>query len=192
MVRQRSGYGQQFPDALAAADKLGCVSHASLILTIPLAALLLALAIPAAITASRGWARTLERRGRLGLHTPAALASDQAFALANRVSAPLVAGAATVGIACTIVMLALPLGTLGAIMVAVLGFIGVLGQLFAAANVGERAARTVPLPARKPEGGGCCGGCGDAGCSANAGHSGPAAATAYGDIPDLVPDATMH
>lgn len=161
-------------------------------MTIPLAALLLALALPSAVTAQRGWARRLERRGRLGLHTPAALASDEAFVLANRVAAPLVAGAAIVGILCSVVTIALPLGFLGAVMVAVLGFVGVLGQLFAAATLGERAARTVPLPARKPEGGGCCGGCGDAGCAANRAGQAQDSAQVYGDIPDLVPDAALH
>ncbi|MEO7126974.1 MAG: SdpI family protein [Nakamurella sp.] len=165
------------------------MSHASLVLTIPLAALLLALAFPAGITASRGWSRRLKRRGRLGLHTPAALASDDAFDVANRVSAPLVAGAAIVGAVCATLVIVLPLGILGAIMVAILGFFGVLGQLFAGATVGERAARTVPLPARKPESGGCCGGCGDASCSANADS---AQATTYDVIPDLVPDAALH
>lgn len=169
------------------AVRLTDVSHASLALTIPLAALLLALAVPAGITAFRGWSRRLERRGRLGLHTPAALASDEAFILANRVAAPIVAGAAIVGVVCAIVTIALPLGILGAIMVAVLGLIGVLGQLFASATIGERAARTVPLPARKPEGGGCCGGCGDSGCSGS--H---ASATSYDDIPDLIPDAALR
>jgi hypothetical protein len=159
-------------------------------LTIPAAAILIALAIPSALAASRGWSGRLSRLGRLGLHTPAALASDDAFALANRVSAPLVAGAAITGIVCAAVALALPLGTLGAITVLALGFVGLIAQLVAAARIGERAARTVPLPARRPAAGsGCCGGCGcgDGGCAADASRSG-----AHDAIPDLRPDATLH
>lgn len=144
------------------------MSHAPLALTIPLAVVLLLLALPSAVTAYRGRIGTLERRGRLGLHTPAALASERAFALANRVAAPLAAGAGGVGLVCAVLVLVLPIGVAGAIVVAVLGLAGVLGQLYAASTVGERAAMTVPRPARKPgsDGAGCCGscGCGDAGC----------------------------
>lgn len=163
------------------------MSYAPLSLTILPAAILLALAIPAAVAASRGWTGRLTRLGRLGLHTPAALASDEAFALANRVSAPLAAGAAITGIACAIVALALPLGTLGTITVLALGFVGLVGQLVAAAKIGERAARTVPVPARKPASGGCCGGCGcgEGGCGSAGAAQG---ASAYDAIPDLQPD----
>lgn len=165
------------------------MSYAPLTLTIPVAAILLALAIPAALTASRGWAGRLTRLGRLGVHTPPALASDEAFALANRVSAPLVAGAAATGIGCAIIALALPLGTLGAAMVLALGFVGLIAQLVGASRIGDRAARTVPLPARKPAAGGGCGGgcgCGEGGCSA------APAGQAHDAIPDLRPDATLH
>jgi hypothetical protein len=174
-------------------DRLTGVSYAPLSLTIPAAAILLALALPAALAASRGWTGRLTRLGRLGLHTPAALASDEAFALANRVTAPLAAGAAVTGIACATVALALPLGTLGAITVLLLGFVGLVSQLIGAARIGDRAARTVPLPARKPGAdGGCCGGCGcgEGGCAASA--SAAHAVSARDAIPDLRPDATLH
>ena len=165
------------------------MSYAPLALTIPLAAVLLALAVPAGMTGVSGWAGRLDRKGRLGLHTPAAQSSEDAFRLANRVAAPLLLGAAVVGIVCASLSVALPLGAAGAIVIAALGLIGVLGQLGAASHLGERAARTVPQPARKPEGS-CCGGCGDQGCRAGAtqaGHGTTAAA-----IPDLVPDAQVH
>jgi hypothetical protein len=155
-------------------------------LTIPVSAILLALAIPAAVAASRGWSGRLTRLGRLGVHTPAALASDDAFALANRVSAPLAAGAAITGVTCAVIALALPIGTLGAVTVLAIGFIGLISQLMGAAKIGDRAARTVPVPARKPAaGGGCCGGCdcGDGACGSGA---------ARDAIPDLLPDATVQ
>jgi hypothetical protein len=144
------------------------VSPAPLALTVPLAAVLLLLAVPSGIAAYRGRIGTLDRAGRLGLHTPAAIASEKAFALANRVAAPLVAGAAGVGLVCGLLVLLLPIGVAGTVMVAVLGLVGLLGQLYAASSLGERAALTVPRPARRPgtDGASCCGGggCGDGGC----------------------------
>lgn len=169
------------------------MSYAPLLLTIPFALVLLALALPAAVTARRGWTGRLERRGRLGVHTPAALASDDAFALANRVAAPLVAGAAAAGVACAAIPMLLPVGLAGAMTVFALGLVGTVGQLMYASTIGERAARTVPLPARKPQGGGCCGGCGcgDGGCTAGAaGHAGGSIGNDV--IPDLLPDAIAH
>jgi hypothetical protein len=157
--------------------RIGNVSHAPLALTVPLAVVLLLLAVPSAITAYRGRDGTLDRRGRLGLHTPAAQASERAFALANRVAAPLVSGAAGVGLVCAALVLALPVGVAGSIVVAALGLVGLFAQLYAASVLGERAAMTVPRPARKPEpGAGCCGGCGcgDGGCAADAGTTGDA------------------
>lgn len=168
------------------------MTHASLALTIPLAAVLLALAVPAGIVAQRGWTGRLERRGRLGLHTPAALASDEAFALANRVIAPIAASAAVVGIVCAVLVLLLPIGAAGAVIVFAVGLAGVLGQLFASSHLGERAARTVPVPARKPAGG-CCGGADGAGGCGCGGEAGSASCAAAADaIPDLVPDVAPH
>ena len=74
------------------------VTYAPLALTIPLAVVLLVLAISAGVMGYRGRVGLLDRHGRLGLHTPAAQASDAAFALANRVAAPVVLGAADAGI----------------------------------------------------------------------------------------------
>lgn len=166
------------------------MSHAPLALALPLALVLLMLAVPAGVAGLRGRAGGLDRRGRLGLHTPAAQYSDEAFVLANRVASPLLIGAAAVGALCAVLALALPVGAAGAIVIAALGLVGLLGQLGAATRLGERAARTVPLPARKPEGSSCCGGCdcGDGACAAGASGHGAAVAA----IPDLVPDATLR
>lgn len=170
------------------------MQHVALALSIPLAALLAIFAVPAGLTGLKALGGRLDRRGRLGLTTPAARASDDAFALANRVAAPLNLGAAAVGIVCAAVVLALPIGAAGAILVTVLALVGVFGQLAFAARLGERAARTVPLPARKPAGGGCCGSCG---CGGSGDHNAaplvdarlrPATAL----IPDLVADAVAH
>lgn len=172
------------PGGLGRLSKVIEVTYAPLALTIPLAAALLLLAVPAYLTGYWGRGARLQRRGRLGLHTPAAQASDAAFALANRVAAPVLLGAAAVGGICAAVLLALPVGVAGAIIAGVLGLAGMFGLMAAGSNLGERAARTVPLPARTPAG--CCGagGCGCGGSSAGT--------TPGTSIPDLVPDAALH
>lgn len=132
---------------------------APLLLTIPLAAVLVGLGLLCAVTARAGWIGTLRREGRLGVHTPAALASEDAFATANRVAAPVVAGATVVSLVLGVLILALQPTTLTAIVMAVLGVIGTLGLLVAGGTLGEKAARTVPIPARRPAAGASCGGC---------------------------------
>jgi hypothetical protein len=126
-------------------------SAAGLALTVPIA---LALAVPAtasAVAAYRGWNHTLRRTGRLGVHTLAASSSDRAFALANRVAAPVAAGAAAVGMVTALIVLLLPLDSVTAVMIGVLGVAGMWALLYIAAAMGERAARTIPPPARKPD-----------------------------------------
>lgn len=132
---------------------------APLALLLPLAVLLVGLGVLCLITARAGWIGTLRRQGRLGIHTPAALASEDAFATANRVAAPVVAGAAAVSLVLGVLLVALQPPTLAAIVMAVLGVIGTLGLLLAGGVLGEKAARTVPIPARRPTAGPNCGGC---------------------------------
>lgn len=123
---------------------------APLALTLPIAAVLTLPAAAAAVAAVRGWTGRLKRTGRLGVHTLAASASDRGFEVANRVAAPVAAGAAGVGLVTALIVLVLPLTVLATIMVGVLGLVGMLFLLYVAAALGEQAARTVPLPARKP------------------------------------------
>jgi hypothetical protein len=156
------------------------VSAAPLILTIPLAALLAVLAAAAAVMARRGFAGSLSRSDRLGVHSPAAMASDEAFALANRVAAPVAAGAAAVAGVIAVLVIVLPLNTLGTVVVWILGFAGSVVLLVVSGALGDRAARQVPIPARRPGGpasGSGCGGCacGGGGC-AGLGRTDPAAA----------------
>ena len=138
-------------------------------LTIPLAALLAVLAVAAAVTAKRGAAGTLRRAGRLGVHSPAAMASEDAFALANRVAAPVAAGASIVAGVLALLVLALPLPTAGAVSIWLLGLVGSMVLLVLAGVLGDRAARQVPIPARRPgsaAGAGCSGcACGGGGCA---------------------------
>ena len=138
-------------------------------LTIPLAALLAVLAVAAAVTAKRGAAGTLRRAGRLGVHSPAAVASEDAFALANRVAAPVAAGASVVAGVLALLVLVLPLPTAGAVSIWLLGLVGSMVLLVLAGVLGDRAARQVPIPARRPgsaAGAGCSGcACGGGGCA---------------------------
>ncbi len=148
-------------------------------LTIPLAVVLLLLAGLSAVTARGGFARTLTRTGRLGVHSPPAMASDEAFHVANRVAAPATAGAAVLAAVIALLLLVAGPGTGTAIVLGVVGLVGSLALLLLAGVLGDRAARTVPIPAARPAGrsascGGC--GCGTGGCAVLRGTD-PAATT---------------
>ena len=153
------------------------VSSAPLALTIPVALLFAVLAAASAVMAKKGFAGALTRQGKLGVHTPAAMASDEAFALANRVAAPVAGGAAVVAGVLAVAVLALPLSTATALVMAVVGLAGTMALLVVAGVLGDRSARQVPIPAAKPVAGSGCTGCacGSGGC-AGITRSDPAAA----------------
>src|SRR6478609_10914998 len=81
------------------------VSEAPLWLTIPVALLLVALGAASAVMARGGFAGSLSRKSRMGVHSPAAMASDEASALANRVAAPVAGGAAVVAVLSAVLMI---------------------------------------------------------------------------------------
>lgn len=139
---------------------------ASLALTIPLALLPALVGGFAAVTASRGWTGKLRRDGRLGVRSEAALRSEAAFHTANKVAAPVVGGAAVVGVLVAALVLFVPLASVTAVILAVLGLVAALALLVYAGLLGDRAAQSVPKPASKPGGGAGCGGCacGGGGC----------------------------
>jgi hypothetical protein len=145
------------------------VSAAPLGLTIPLAAVLLALAIASVLMAKGGFAGTLRRSGRLGVHTPPAMASDQAFAVANRVAAPIAAGAAVVAGVLAVLVVVLQMSTAATLVIWIVGLAGSMVLLVAAGVLGDRAARQVPIPARAPAASGAAGctgcACGSGGCA---------------------------
>ena len=141
---------------------------ASLVLTLPLAAVLMLLAGATAVMARAGWSGTLRRSGRLGLRTPAAAAGDDAFALANKVASPVFGGAAVVGALVAVLILALDWPTATVLVMFCIGLIGMLALLAAGGLLGDRAARALPIPARAPAsvGAGCDGcACGSGGCA---------------------------
>lgn len=132
---------------------------APLLLTVPLTVVLVGLGLLCAVTARAGWIGTLRREGRLGVHTPAALASEAAFETANRVAAPVVAGAAAISLLLGVVIGVLQPPTVTTLVMALLGLVGTFALLVAGGTLGEKAARTVPIPARRPTAGPSCGGC---------------------------------
>ena len=157
------------------------MTTASLALTIPLAAVLLLLAALSGAVGLRGRAGSLSREGRMGVRTPASMASDDAFAVANRVAAPIALGAAVIAAVVAVLLFVLPLSTVGVVVVFVVTLAADFGLLVAAGALGDRAARHVPLPARRPAsaGAGCGGcGCGDGGCSKLTRNAEPATGSA--------------
>ncbi len=143
------------------------MSNAPAAVTVSIDILLLILAGMAAVAARGGWTGSLRREGKLGIHSPAATASDEAFALANKVAAPVLAGATAVGVAFAGLVLVLPIPTVLTVVVGLMGLIGSAVLVIAAGLLGEKAARTMPVPARRPQPGGVCDGCacGSGGCS---------------------------
>ena len=143
------------------------MESAPLVLTVPLAVLLVGLGVLAALVARAGWTGALRPEGRLGARGRAASASPEAFALANRVAAPVVGGAAVVAVVVGLLVPLLGLGVAGTVVLAVVGLAGSVALLVAAGVLGERAARTVPTAAPSPGPGPGCGGCacGSGGCA---------------------------
>ena len=144
------------------------MSDAPAPLTVPVTVLLLILAATGAVTARRGWRGTLSRRGRLGVHAMAASASDEAFAVANKVAAPVLAGSATVALLFAVLVPLLAVPTLATVMLGVLGLLTAVLLAVIGGIIGEQAARSLPVPARRPGalGASCDGcGCGAGGCA---------------------------
>lgn len=153
-----------------------------LALTLPLVLVLLLLAVGAAYHARAGQAGSLRRGGRWGVRTAAASRSDAAFALANRVAAPVLAGAAVVGLLGAVLLVAVSIPVAASLVIAAIALVGLVALSVIGTTLGERAARTLPVPARRPgnAGGASCGGCGCgsggcAGLTRTADSPGPAA-----------------
>jgi hypothetical protein len=143
------------------------VSNAPLAFIVPVAAVLLVVAATGVVTARRGWTGSLRRAGKLGIHSPAAVISDEAFAVANRVAAPVVGGASAIALVLAVLLVFLPLPSAATVVIAVLTLGGVIALLLAAGVLGEKAARSVPVPARRPGNAASCAGCacGSGGCA---------------------------
>jgi hypothetical protein len=112
-----------------------------------------------------GWGGVLGVRGRLtrdggtGVRTQAALRSEEAFRLANRVAGMPTAAGGAIGVLTGLAALAMPT-TAGLVAAAVVGLIMMFALVAAGAVLGNRAALTVPAPAPAGCAGCACGGCG--------------------------------
>ena len=143
------------------------MSNAPAAFTVTVAVLLLLLAVMAGLAARGGWTGSLRREGKLGIHSPAATASDAAFAVANKVAAPVLAGAAALAVVFAVLVLVLQIPTVLTVVIGVIGLVAAAVLVTAAGVLGEKAARTMPVPARRPQPSAACDGCacGGAGCS---------------------------
>ena len=104
-----------------------------------------------------GWREKLSLSGRLGVRTPAASRSPEAFRLANRVAGVPVLAAGVVALLGGIAAFAT-----GNAVIAAIGLVGAVVIARAGGIAGDRAA--VILPARTAVPAGCaCGGCGGCG-----------------------------
>lgn len=164
------------------------MTNAPAAFVLPVAAVLLVLAALSGLTARRGWTNSLRRSGRLGLHSPAASASDDAFAVANRVAAPVLGGTAAMALVLAVLTMVLPLPVVGTVVIGGLAIGAVVIMLIAAGVVGEKAARAMPVPARRPGPSAGCDGCacGGAGCAGLTRSAAPADAGA-GPIDSAAP-----
>ncbi|SFW53801.1 SdpI family protein [Amycolatopsis australiensis] len=109
-----------------------------------------------------GFRERLTREGGTGVRTQAALRSEEAFKLANRVAGlPTMAGGA-ISVLAGLAGLAMP-STGGLIAAAFAGVLAMLVLVMGGGVLGNRAAMSVPTPAPAAPAGcsGCaCGGCG--------------------------------
>ena len=101
----------------------------------------------------------LTREGGTGVRTQAALRSEEAFRLANRVAGLPTTAGGVVGILTGLAGLAMPT-TAGLVGAAVVGLIAMFALAAGGAVLGNRAAAAVPAPAPAGCAGCACGGCG--------------------------------
>jgi len=119
-----------------------------------------------------GWREKLPRDRGAGVRTPATLASDDAFRIANKVAGlPTMVGG-VVGVAGGAAALAMPTTT-GLLVAAALGFAGLIALVAGGGLLGHSAATAVPVP--EPAATAGCGGCacGGGGCGALSGAKKP-------------------
>ena len=106
---------------------------------------LLTLGVPLGVVGVLGWRERLARGGRLGVRTPAALRSDEAFRLANRVAGLPVLVAGVVAVLGGIAAFGLP-NTVACVVAAGIGLVGAVAIARAGGVVGDRAADALPKP----------------------------------------------
>lgn len=106
----------------------------------------------------RGLRGSLPLNTYVGVRTPAAMRSEEAFELANRAAGPAMLAGGGIAVLAGASLPALASG-FSVAMVAVLGLVGAFALMTVGGVVGNRAAETVPDPAPTGGCGGCAGGC---------------------------------
>ena len=139
-------------------------TSASWLLTVPLGILLAVPGAAALVAGVRGRSGRLVRAGRLGVHGRAAASSDRAFAVANRVAAPVCVAAAFVFAVGAALVPGLRLPPAPTLVVFLVSLISGSLLLVAGGALGERAAAALAEPVGRPSGcDGCV--CGSGGCA---------------------------
>lgn len=136
---------------------------ASWLLTVPLGILLAVPAAASLVAGVRGRTGRLTRAGRLGVHGRAAASTDRAFAIANRVAAPVCIAAAVVFALGAALVLGLRLPPASTLVVFLVSLIGAALLLVVGGTLGERAAAALEESTGKPGCDGCV--CGSGGCA---------------------------
>jgi uncharacterized membrane protein len=113
------------------------------------------LLVTVAVLGARG---RLPRNRWIGVRTPLTLASDPAFALANRVAAAPLGAAGGVAVVGGVVTLVGPVGAVS-VVVAAMAVLGTLVLGAVGGMAGQRAAATVPEPVAPAACAGVCAGC---------------------------------
>ena len=138
------------PTAAAAVEGLAMPVAARVVVAV----VLLLVAAAALTTAGLTRAGRLDRRGRAGVRTPSALASDESFATANRTAAPFLVLAGVFAALAAVLVAATGVRGSGGVLSLIGGGVVVGGLLVLAAFRGERAARLVlartTAPGRRP------------------------------------------
>ncbi|QJY50476.1 SdpI family protein [Pseudonocardia broussonetiae] len=123
-----------------------------------LAALFVTAGLVLLVVAVLGARERLPRNRWAGVRTVETLASDAAFALANRVAAAPLGAAGAVAVVGGAVLAAGPVGAVSVVVLVVTG-LGALVLAVFGGMVGQRAAAAVPVPAAAPACAGTCAGC---------------------------------
>lgn len=106
----------------------------------------------------RGLHGRLPRNRFVGVRTPAALRSDDAFELGNRVAAPATLAGGAVGVLSGAALPMLP-SVSSVVVVAVIGLVGAFGLMTVGGVLGARASQALPAPTPASPCAGCAGGC---------------------------------
>lgn len=137
----------------------------ALALQIVLGALLIIGGAIITVTGWRGLRGTLPRNRFAGVRTPAAMASDEAFALANRVAAPATLAGAAVMVVVGACVLALRGGST-LFLLLVVGLLGATALIMVGGVLGNRAATALAEARAAQQPAGACAGCPGGGCAA--------------------------